>query len=176
MNSPAAMLEIRLIVRAAHTLAAAAWVGGSLFISIDHEDGVRTTYSWLSGLSVRKGDQVAREQSIGFTGQGHPGSSTTHLHFGARVGSTYIDPMLLLERGAVAGMIHLAPLIDPGERPIGQWSPGWTGTGPGFGEILTPIRSGYQIPIGIPAPPAPGRRSGSEGGPGGPRPRGPPLQ
>src|SRR5436309_8498528 len=40
------------------TVAFAGWVGGSLFISIDHDDGVRTTYSWLSGLSVRKGDQV----------------------------------------------------------------------------------------------------------------------
>src|SRR5919109_3901822 len=33
-------------------VAFAGWVGGSLFISIDHPDGVRTTYSWLSSASV----------------------------------------------------------------------------------------------------------------------------
>ena len=92
------------------TVAFAGWVGGSLFISIDHDDGVRTTYSWISAADVRKGDVVTRGEVIGQTGQGHPGSTTPHLHFGARVGTTYLDPMLLLEPGNVAGFIHLAPL------------------------------------------------------------------
>src|SRR2546428_8377458 len=92
------------------TVAFAGWVGGSLFISIDHADGVRTTYSWISAADVRKGDVVTRGEVIGQTGQGHPGSLMPHLHFGARVGTTYIDPMLLLEPGNVAGFIHLAPL------------------------------------------------------------------
>src|SRR2546422_29121 len=100
------------------TVAFSGWVGGSLFISIDHADGVRTTYSWISAAEVRRGDVVTRGQEIGKTGQGHPGSITPHLHFGARVGTTYIDPMLLLEHGSVAGLIHLAPL--PGaEGPLG---------------------------------------------------------
>jgi murein DD-endopeptidase MepM/ murein hydrolase activator NlpD len=100
------------------TVAFAGWVGGSLFISIDHDDGVRTTYSWISAADVRKGDSVTRGQLIGETGQGHPGSVTPHLHFGARIGATYIDPMLLLEPGSVAGLIHLAPM--PGEEgPLG---------------------------------------------------------
>jgi len=93
-------------------VAFAGWVGGSLFISIDHPDGVRTTYSWISAAHVAKGDQVTRGELIGQTGQGHPGSITPHLHFGARVGTTYLDPMLLLEPANVAGLIHLAP-IDP---------------------------------------------------------------
>ena len=94
------------------TVAFAGWVAGSLFVSIEHDDGVRTTYSWLSGLIIEKGDVVTRGQIIGQTGQGHPGSLTPHLHFGARVGDTYIDPMLLLEPGSFAGVIHLAPLLD----------------------------------------------------------------
>jgi murein DD-endopeptidase MepM/ murein hydrolase activator NlpD len=106
-------------------VAFAGWVGGSLFISIDHDDGVRTTYSWLSGISVSEGDAVVRGQSIGQTGQGHPGAITPHLHFGARVGDTYIDPMLLLEPGAVAGLIHLAPLTEA--RPASLWHPIPTG-------------------------------------------------
>jgi murein DD-endopeptidase MepM/ murein hydrolase activator NlpD len=91
-------------------VAFAGWVGGSLFISIDHPDGVRTTYSWLSAVSVKAGQHVSREQIIGATGHGHPEVAEPHLHFGARIGSTYIDPMLLLEGGSVAGLIHLAPL------------------------------------------------------------------
>jgi murein DD-endopeptidase MepM/ murein hydrolase activator NlpD len=91
-------------------VAFAGWVAGSQFISIDHPDGVRTTYSWLSSVTVTKGQQVIRGEVIGATGQGHPEIPRTHLHFGARVGSTYIDPMLLLKRGSVAGLIRLAPL------------------------------------------------------------------
>jgi murein DD-endopeptidase MepM/ murein hydrolase activator NlpD len=85
-------------------------VGGSLFISIDHPDGVRTTYSWVSSIAVHKGQQVNRGEVIGLTGNGHPDGDQPHLHFGARVGTTYIDPMLLLVRGDVSGLIHLAPL------------------------------------------------------------------
>ncbi len=99
------------------TVAFAGWVGGSLYISIDHADGVRTTYSWVSGISVKKGEVVAQGQVIGQTGQGDPGSTTPVLHFGARVGTTYIDPMLLLEPGGVATFIHLAPL-PYGEAPM----------------------------------------------------------
>jgi len=106
------------------TVAFAGWVAGSLFISIDHPDGVRTTYSWLSAVSVAKGDAVTRGQSIGLTGHGHPDVATPHLHFGARVGTTYIDPMLLLVPGDVSGLIHLAPLDGGGSTiPFGPWPP-----------------------------------------------------
>lgn len=88
----------------------AGWVAGALFISIDHPDGIRTTYSWLSAVRVKKGDRVVRGQVIGSTGHGHPDVLIPHLHFGARIGQTYIDPMLLLEAGSVASLIHLAPL------------------------------------------------------------------
>jgi murein DD-endopeptidase MepM/ murein hydrolase activator NlpD len=89
----------------------AGWVVDGLFISVDHPDGIRTTYSWLSAIGVKKGDQVARGQAIGSTGHGHPDVSTPHLHFGARIGATYIDPMTLLEPGTVVGLIHLAPIL-----------------------------------------------------------------
>lgn len=99
-------------VRAAQggAVAFAGWVGGSLFVSIDHADGVRTTYSWLSAVTVRRGQVVAKGAVIGASGHGHIEVSTPHLHFGARVGTTYIDPMLLLGSGNVAGLIRLAPL------------------------------------------------------------------
>ncbi|HEV8682016.1 MAG TPA: M23 family metallopeptidase [Actinomycetota bacterium] len=93
-------------------VAFAGWVAGSLFVSIDHPDGVRTTYSWLSAASVTARDQVRAGQTIGATGSGHPGRMPPHLHFGARVGEVYVDPLLLLGRGSLVGLIHLAPLDD----------------------------------------------------------------
>ena len=85
-------------------------VAGSLFVSVDHPDGIRTTYSWLSKTAVRKGETVRKGDAVGTTGHGHPGEPTPHLHFGARIGDVYIDPMLLLEGGSIAGVIRLAPL------------------------------------------------------------------
>ncbi len=86
------------------------WIAGSLFLSIDHPDGIRTTYSWLSDVTVRKGDTVKKGETIARSGTGHTGEARPHLHFGARVGDVYVDPLLLLEGGSVAGLIHLAPL------------------------------------------------------------------
>ena len=91
-------------------VAFAGWVGGSLYVSIDHPDGVRTTYSWLSLAIVRKGDTVRRGDVVASSGHGHPEIQEPHLHFGARIGDTDIDPMILLEGGDVRGLIRLAPI------------------------------------------------------------------
>jgi murein DD-endopeptidase MepM/ murein hydrolase activator NlpD len=91
-------------------VAFAGWVGGALYVSIDHSDGVRTTYSWLSSVAVHKGDAVRRGDVIAASGHGHPEIPTPHLHFGARIGDVYIDPMILLEHGDVSSLIRLAPL------------------------------------------------------------------
>ena len=107
----------------------AGWIGGSLFISLDHPDGVRTTYSWLSAIGVNKGDVVSKGRVIGATGAGHPGVTPPHLHFGARVGQTYIDPMLLLEGAGVVDFIHLAPLPGAWRQTQGDMSGHWVGSG-----------------------------------------------
>ena len=101
-------------VRAAEegTVAFAGPVAGALFVSIDHPDGVRTTYSWLSEVRARAGDRLERGAIIGLTGSGHPGMEPPHLHLGARYGGEYIDPMLLLGGGSVVGLVRLAPLED----------------------------------------------------------------
>jgi murein DD-endopeptidase MepM/ murein hydrolase activator NlpD len=93
-------------------VAFAGQVAGSRFVSLDHPDGVRTTYSWLSSVVVRGGDPVRRGDPVGDSGAGHPGSSPPHLHFGARFGGVYLDPMLLLEHGGVVGLIRLAPVEE----------------------------------------------------------------
>jgi murein DD-endopeptidase MepM/ murein hydrolase activator NlpD len=94
-------------------------IAGAFYVSVDHPDGVRTTYSWLETISVRRGQDVLRGVSLGTTGAGHPGTEPPHLHFGARLADRYVDPMLLLARPSVAGLIRLAPLegaTQPGGR------------------------------------------------------------
>jgi murein DD-endopeptidase MepM/ murein hydrolase activator NlpD len=92
-------------------------VAGGRYVSIDHPDGVRTTYSWLSAISVRAGDPVGRGDSVGASGLGHPGVDPAHFHFGARYAGTYLDPMLLLRRGSLVGLVRLAPIEE--EAPPG---------------------------------------------------------
>jgi murein DD-endopeptidase MepM/ murein hydrolase activator NlpD len=87
-------------------------VAGSLFVSIDHPDGVRTTYSWLSAVTVRAGDPVSAGEVIAASGPGHPGTDPPHLHFGARFQGDYLDPLLLLGGASLVGLIRLAPLEE----------------------------------------------------------------
>ena len=103
------------------TVAFAGSVAGSLFISIDHPDGVRTTYSWLSSIAVKKGDVVTTGSPIGGTGWGHPGVTPPHLHFGTKVGSDYLDPMSLLVPQSVVDIVHLAPLAAVWVAPDAPW-------------------------------------------------------
>lgn len=87
-------------------------VGGDLFVSIDHSDGLRTTYSYLSLVAVRKGEPVAQGEVVALSGEGHTGVEPPHLHFGLVSGSTYLDPEVLLVRSLRRNLwrvIHLAP-------------------------------------------------------------------
>lgn len=63
-------------------------VGGDLFVVILHADGVRTTLGYLATVLVAAGQQVHAGQWVG--------TAKSSVHFGARVGPTYIDPMSLL--------------------------------------------------------------------------------
>jgi murein DD-endopeptidase MepM/ murein hydrolase activator NlpD len=86
-------------------------VAGSLFVSIDHDGGLQTTYSWVSEVDVHKGDHVAKGDVVALSGEGHPGSSEpTHLHFGVKKDAEYVDPLQYLGAVNVVDLIHLAPL------------------------------------------------------------------
>lgn len=88
-------------------------VAGELFVSIDHADGIRTTYSFVSSVLVSRGNPVARGAAIALSGPGHAGSTQPHLHFGARIGDAYIDPEPLLLDGLrrdLSQAIRLVPI------------------------------------------------------------------
>jgi murein DD-endopeptidase MepM/ murein hydrolase activator NlpD len=67
-------------------------VGGVLAISIDHPGGLRTTYTYLGAVLVKKGAQVAQGQLIARSGPGHDPNDAPELHLGLRRGETYLDP------------------------------------------------------------------------------------
>jgi murein DD-endopeptidase MepM/ murein hydrolase activator NlpD len=97
---------------AAGTVTFAGWVAGSMFVTVDHGEGIKTSYSFLSGFSVSMGESVKAGQVIGFTGHGHPDVATPHLHLGARVNGVYVDPLLLLGGLNLVDLIRLAQVAS----------------------------------------------------------------
>jgi hypothetical protein len=82
-------------------------VGGSLHVTVLHPDGLRTSYSFLHAVTVRRGDRVGRGQPVGTAG--------SRLHFGVRAGDRYLDPNLLFGGGPAD--VHLVPDSWRSPRP-----------------------------------------------------------
>lgn len=83
-------------------------VGGALHVVVLHGDGLRTSYSFLAGAVVTRGQRVGRGDVVG--------TSTGSIHFGVRAGERYVDPVLLLAGGPVE--VHLVPLADRRPRSV----------------------------------------------------------
>lgn len=75
-------------------------IGSAHHVVVLHPDGIRTTYAFLAGTNVRRGQRVVRGQQVGV--------AAGAVHFGARAGDDrYLDPTQLL-----AGRppdVHLVP-------------------------------------------------------------------
>jgi hypothetical protein len=80
-------------------------VAGGLHVVVLHDDGIRTSYSFLQTIAVHRGDKVRQGQSVGTAGD--------RFHFGARAGDAYVDPALLFGGGPPE--VHLVP--DEQRRP-----------------------------------------------------------
>jgi hypothetical protein len=64
-------------------------------VVLDHGLGLFTYYCHFSKLTVKRGDQVAKGDVVGLVGS--TGRSTgPHLHWGARIRRSRVDPMALL--------------------------------------------------------------------------------
>jgi murein DD-endopeptidase MepM/ murein hydrolase activator NlpD len=92
------------------TVSFAGSVAGSLFVTVDHGGGLASTYSFLQGTSVSKGEAVRQGQTIASSGPGHPDVTPTHLHFGVKLDGAYVDPLDYLQPANAADYIHLAPI------------------------------------------------------------------
>ena len=80
-------------------------IGTSSHVTVLHEDGIRTSYSFLATVTVRRGQQVLLGEQVGT-------AASTGLHFGARAGDAYVDPLLLLGQAAGDGTGRRAWLVD----------------------------------------------------------------
>ena len=99
-----------VVAAAAGSVTFAGPVGGNLFITLTHPDGLSSTYSWVSALLVHKGDRVVAGQPIARSGSGHPGDVVANLHVGVKLDGAYVDPMLYLAALDVGSFIRLAPI------------------------------------------------------------------
>lgn len=76
-------------------------VAGSLHVTVRHPDGIRTTYAFLASASVARGRRVAAGDEVGRAG--------ASLHWSARAGAAYLDPLALLAAGRGWGRARLVP-------------------------------------------------------------------
>ncbi len=63
-------------------------VAGTVYVVVEHADGIRATYGRLATTAVRRGDTVVAGQRIGTT--------TGAFYFGLRDGDRPVDPTSLL--------------------------------------------------------------------------------
>ncbi|HLU59776.1 MAG TPA: M23 family metallopeptidase [Pseudonocardia sp.] len=98
----------------AGTVVFAGPIGPRAVVSIDHDDGLRTTYEPVRPV-VRPGTLVRAGEVLGLLDAGHPGCPVAAcLHWGVRRGPVeYLDPLVLLRPPAV----RLLPVPDPWPDP-----------------------------------------------------------
>lgn len=78
-------------------------VAGTRHVTVLHDEGVRTSYSFLDRVDVLVGQRVRQGDVVGTT--------TGHLHLGARVGDDYLDPATLFGDGPPH--VELVPFDEP---------------------------------------------------------------
>jgi len=76
-------------------------VAGRLIATVEHPDGLRSSYTGLAGLAVHRGDRVMGGQVVGLV--------AGPFHLGVRRGDHYLDPASLWGRPIGAGRVLLVP-------------------------------------------------------------------
>lgn len=77
-------------------------------VRVEHGNGIETVYAHLSSISVRKGDYVTPEVSLGKMGNtGH--SDGMHLHYEVRIDGKSIDPARLFNISHQIGVLGNVP-------------------------------------------------------------------
>jgi murein DD-endopeptidase MepM/ murein hydrolase activator NlpD len=85
-----------VLAAGAGVVAFAGLVAGRPVVSVQHADGLRTTYEPVQP-GVAAGQAVARGSPLGSLATGHPGCPVEAcLHWGLRRGTGYLDPLSLL--------------------------------------------------------------------------------
>jgi murein DD-endopeptidase MepM/ murein hydrolase activator NlpD len=83
-------------------------VAGNLSVTVDHGDGLKTSYSYLGSITAQRGQQVARGDVVGVVGRGHPDVDfPPHVHLSARRDDVYFDPLELYVGNSYADLVAL---------------------------------------------------------------------
>lgn len=99
-----------LVRAAAHgTVTFAGQVAGSGAVTVDHGNGMRTTYSRLDEIHVAAGARVDQGTWLGTVRDAH--DRQAGLHLGVIVDDQYADPETYLGPLDVSSAIHLAPVV-----------------------------------------------------------------
>jgi murein DD-endopeptidase MepM/ murein hydrolase activator NlpD len=75
---------------ASGTVTFAGSVAGMLSVTVHHGGGVRTSYSYLSAISVASGARLGRGDVVGLSGTDH---GSPAVHWSLRVEDRYLDPL-----------------------------------------------------------------------------------
>lgn len=75
-------------------------LAGRGVVSVDHPNGLRTTYEPVAP-TVKAGQRITAGAVLGRLRQGHAGCPGACLHWGVRRGEEYLDPLALLAGGHV---------------------------------------------------------------------------
>jgi len=92
---------------AAGTVMFAGTVAHARHVVLLHPGGLRTSYSFLAAIRVHRGEVVDRGAVLGTTGGSGDHHDGTVLHFGLRIGGTFVDPMQLFAAADLAARVHL---------------------------------------------------------------------
>jgi hypothetical protein len=84
-------------------------IGSATHVVVLHDDGLRTSYSFLDATTVRRGQHVSQGDTVG-TARGT-------VHFGVRAGEEYLDPAALF--GGGPPKVHLVPADH--RDPLAVW-------------------------------------------------------
>ncbi len=97
-------------------------VGHSLFVTIDHGNGLRSTSAYLDAILVVRGQQVRRGDLIA---RASPG-----FHLTARLGEAYVDPALLFAGAEVMLALVEGPTTPAAPRGVAaETARDWGGVG-----------------------------------------------
>jgi murein DD-endopeptidase MepM/ murein hydrolase activator NlpD len=125
-------------------------VAGIVWVSVEHADGITTSYGPLAAPRVGRGDAVERGDLLGVLAPGGHGHDAADrgLHWGARRGTVYLDPWSLLEASR-----WRPTLVGPGgwrgiEHAVEPYTP-WEGRRwRGLRVAPSPVadRPGFAVP------------------------------
>ncbi len=109
----------------AGTVEYAGAVAGALHVVVRHDNGWRTSYSFVDDVRVRRGGRVAAGDVVATCCAPDTGANDDDdehrgvVHVGLRIGDDYADPMLLFAPDDLTELVRLAPPAGaewPGEH------------------------------------------------------------